>query len=49
MQARQVFRLLTDDAAAIRHAAATLAADMLEDEGHSFLGSQVSLYIALLC
>lgn len=42
MQARQVFKLLADDAPNIRHAAATLAADMLEDEGQLYLGSQVT-------
>ncbi|KAK9861473.1 hypothetical protein WJX84_003608 [Apatococcus fuscideae] len=39
-QAHQVFKLLADDAPGIRHAAATLAAHMLEDEGQVFLGSK---------
>ena len=47
MQARQVFKLLADNAPNIRHAAATLAADMLEDEGQLFLGTQVTA--ELLC
>ena len=49
MQARQVFKLLTDDAANVRQAAATLAAEMLEEEGQLFLGVQVALFGMSLC
>lgn len=48
VQARQVFKLLADNAPNIRHAAATLAADMLEDEGQLFLGTQVT-WVSLDC
>ncbi len=37
---REVYRLLVDSAAGIRHAAADLVADLLEEQGARFLATQ---------
>ncbi len=42
MQARDLYRLLVEDSAPIRHAAAELVAGMLEPQGRHFL-AQVRL------
>lgn len=47
-QVRDVYKLLLDDSYAIRHAAAELVADMLEESGERHLG-QVKLRRHLLC
>ena len=43
-QVRDVYKLLLDDSYALRHAAAELVADMLEESGQKHLG-QVRLHV----
>ena len=46
MQARDLYRLLVEDSAPVRHAAADLVAGMLEPQGRHFL-AQVRLQLLL--
>ena len=47
-QVRDVYKLLLDDSYAIRHAAAELVADMLEESGRRHLGQARPLVICYL-